>query len=70
MIVSTDHLKGTSNWAEDYFSITGGLGLVFQPDLTSKPSVGTFRGESRNLRDQLEEIFRRDWNSELTEKFE
>jgi len=39
---------GTSNWSGDYFINTGGVGLVIN---------GT------SLRDQLKEVFDRDWNS-------
>jgi len=39
---------GTSNWSGDYFISTGGVGFVFSGD----------------LRKQLEDIFRRDWNSD------
>ena len=62
-------LAGTSNWAEDYFSITGGLGLVIEPDLKWQLPVGMSRNEkSLNLRDHLEKIFKRDWSSEYAEK--
>jgi hypothetical protein len=62
-------LPGTSNWAEDYFSITAGLGFVFEPDMLWKnPNVATKRDKSRNLRDQMESIFKRDWNSEYAER--
>ena len=38
---------GTSNWSADYFISTGGIGFVF---------VGP-------MRDDLEILFQRDWNS-------
>ncbi|GAB1866559.1 Phospholipase D3 [Camponotus japonicus] len=45
---------GTSNWSGDYFIDTAGIGTVFE-------SVG--RQNRDNIRQQLENIFRRDWYS-------
>ncbi|XP_046741298.1 5'-3' exonuclease PLD3-like isoform X2 [Diprion similis] len=45
---------GTSNWSGDYFISTAGIGMVFE-------DVGNKNEES--IRQQLEEIFHRDWNS-------
>ncbi|EFN65992.1 Phospholipase D3 [Camponotus floridanus] len=45
---------GTSNWSGDYFIDTAGIGTVFE-------SVG--RQNTDNIRQQLENIFRRDWYS-------
>ncbi|KAG8280443.1 N-acylphosphatidylethanolamine-specific phospholipase D activity protein [Homalodisca vitripennis] len=42
---------GTSNWSGDYFTVTGGVGVVVE-GITE-------------LRQQLEEVFLRDWNSEF-----
>jgi hypothetical protein len=65
------YFTGTSNWAEDYFSITGGLGLVIEPNLKWKLPVGIFRSEkSLNLRDQMEKIFKRDWNSDYAKRLQ
>ncbi|XP_033212010.1 phospholipase D3-like isoform X2 [Belonocnema kinseyi] len=45
---------GTSNWSGDYFVNTGGIGSVFEDfDHKNKDSI----------REQLEEVFHRDWNS-------
>ncbi|XP_072752667.1 5'-3' exonuclease PLD3 [Anoplolepis gracilipes] len=45
---------GTSNWSGDYFIDTAGIGTVFE-------SVG--RQNEDNIRQQLENIFHRDWYS-------
>ena len=47
LLTETAALVGTSNWSADYFIWTGGIGLVM-------------RGP---LRDQLNQIFLRDWDS-------
>lgn len=52
---------GTSNWSEDYFVNTGGVGIIFQ-----NPSTNS--SESSNpLRQQAEEVFKRDWASEYAQ---
>ncbi|KZC12940.1 Phospholipase D3 [Dufourea novaeangliae] len=48
---------GTSNWSGDYFTNTAGVGTVFE-------SIGD--QTSSNLRQQLENIFHRDWYSEYS----
>jgi hypothetical protein len=53
-------LTGTSNWTEDYFSTTAGLAFIFEPVLK-----GFTNTTKLNLRDQLELIFLRDFNSPL-----
>ena len=51
-------LSGTSNWSADYFQYTGGIGLV-----VSQPRGGS--GNSTvNIRQQLADVFERDWYSE------
>jgi len=47
MVTDKHAYIGTSNWSGDYFISTGGIGLI----LTEK------------LRDQLEDVFHRDWSS-------
>lgn len=53
---------GTSNWTEDYFSDTAGVCVVLEPDLTMKTEEGR-----KNLLQQMEDIFQRDWRSDLAE---
>jgi len=47
LVTETTGLVGTSNWSADYFISTGGIGFAF----------------SGPLRDDLEQIFLRDWTS-------
>ncbi|XP_053133912.1 5'-3' exonuclease PLD3-like isoform X2 [Hemicordylus capensis] len=49
---------GTSNWSEDYFTRTTGVGLVINQ---TEAAGGGAQGSS--LRRQLEGVFRRDWDS-------
>ncbi|CAI9730716.1 5' [Octopus vulgaris] len=56
MVTDTDAYIGTSNWSGDYFTSTGGLGIIVRPTNTKKP----------NLRQQLEDVFQRDWNSKYS----
>lgn len=51
----TLNVAGTSNWAADYFTDTAGIGVVVE-------------GGDSELREQLEEVFLRDWNSEFAYK--
>ncbi|KAF5914314.1 hypothetical protein HPG69_007521 [Diceros bicornis minor] len=48
---------GTSNWSEDYFSSTSGVGLV-----VSQRPLSTQRGVI-TVQEQLQRLFERDWNS-------
>ncbi|XP_059771232.1 5'-3' exonuclease PLD4 [Balaenoptera ricei] len=48
---------GTSNWSEDYFSSTSGVGLVVsQRAPSTQPGVTT-------VQEQLRQLFERDWSS-------
>lgn len=51
MVTEKSTLIGTSNWSGDYFLSTGGISIVTEG--------------SSELRDELEEVFLRDWNSEF-----
>uniref|UniRef100_UPI00398E97ED 5'-3' exonuclease PLD3-like n=1 Tax=Pristiophorus japonicus TaxID=55135 RepID=UPI00398E97ED len=48
---------GTSNWSEDYFIRTAGVGLVIN-------QTGVAPGSSVTVQSQLQAVFERDWNSE------
>ena len=52
MVTDVSAYIGTSNWSADYFVNTGGVGLTI-----------TAKQNKTNLRDDLQSIFERDWNS-------
>ncbi|XP_026859364.2 5'-3' exonuclease PLD3 isoform X1 [Electrophorus electricus] len=52
---------GTSNWSENYFSQTAGVGLVIN-QTGSKVEKG-----QQTVHHQLQEIFQRDWNSAFSQ---
>ncbi|XP_017799129.1 PREDICTED: phospholipase D3-like [Habropoda laboriosa] len=57
MVTDTAAYIGTSNWSGDYFINTAGIGTVFET---------TGDETSDNLRQQLKDIFDRDWYSEYS----
>ncbi|XP_015908703.1 5'-3' exonuclease PLD3 isoform X2 [Parasteatoda tepidariorum] len=57
MVTDNAAYIGTSNWSEDYFVNTGGVGFVIRNPVTN----GT--DGSNPLREQVEEVFKRDWRS-------
>ncbi|XP_069501314.1 5'-3' exonuclease PLD3-like isoform X2 [Ambystoma mexicanum] len=50
---------GTSNWSEDYFSNTAGVGVIIN-------QTGSGVAASLTAQGQLKAVFLRDWNSEYT----
>lgn len=48
---------GTSNWSGDYFVDTAGIGLILENIINSSNAT------QRTMRDDLADIFMRDWNS-------
>lgn len=50
-------IPGTSNWSEDYFVNTGGVGIVLRNSKNNSTDTGN------PVRDQVEEVFKRDWSS-------
>ncbi|XP_066466312.1 5'-3' exonuclease PLD3-like isoform X2 [Tiliqua scincoides] len=58
----TDRLAyiGTSNWSEDYFTRTAGVGLIVNQSQAADGDSGP------TLRQQLENVFYRDWDSSYT----
>jgi len=48
---------GTSNWSGDYFTDTAGIGLVLKD---TQPAMAS------SLRNDLQNIFNRDWNSQYS----
>ncbi|CAN7995409.1 unnamed protein product, partial [Ixodes hexagonus] len=57
MVTDNKAYIGTSNWSPDYFINTGGVGLIMdQSHNSSSPN--------QPIREQMESVFERDWNSE------
>lgn len=57
MSLSLPLSSGTSNWSEDYFSSTCGVGLV-----VSQKTPGAKSGMAP-VQEQLRRLFERDWSS-------
>ncbi|XP_029453941.1 phospholipase D4 [Rhinatrema bivittatum] len=51
---------GTSNWSEDYFTSTSGVGLVISQTAPCSQS------QNRTIQEQLKGVFQRDWNSKYS----
>ncbi|XP_059167441.1 5'-3' exonuclease PLD3-like [Physella acuta] len=60
MVTENHAYIGTSNWSGDYFVNTGGVGFTLE-----EPDDGVLDGS--NVREQLVDVFLRDWNSTYTE---
>jgi len=56
MVTDNAAYVGTSNWSGDYFVNTGGIGLIINDTATEKGQ--------ETFRNQLKQVFDRDWNSE------
>ncbi|KAL4238595.1 phospholipase D [Mactra antiquata] len=57
MVTDKSAYIGTSNWSGDYFLTTAGIGIVVN---------GSSHDNSSDIRQQLEDVFIRDWNSKYT----
>lgn len=57
MVTDNAAYIGTSNWSGDYFTTTAGVGIVIRA-ANSKNDTST-----NPLREQLQQVFERDWNS-------
>ncbi|KAM6311329.1 5'-3' exonuclease PLD4 [Aegotheles albertisi] len=55
---------GTSNWSEDYFINTAGVGLIIKQNLTN------LQRRQLPIQEQLKHLFERDWNSEYAVNLE
>ncbi|XP_049684422.1 5'-3' exonuclease PLD4 isoform X2 [Accipiter gentilis] len=55
---------GTSNWSEDYFVNTAGVGLIIKQNLTN------LQRKQLPIQEQLKNLFERDWNSEYAVNLE
>ncbi len=57
MVTDNAAYIGTSNWSGDYFVDTAGVGLVITPPVSNR------KRNPLPIRDQLQAVFERDWNS-------
>lgn len=57
MVTDNAAYIGTSNWSGDYFTNTAGVGLVMMPAVSNR------KQNPLPIRDQLQAVFERDWNS-------
>ncbi|NXR16015.1 PLD4 Phospholipase, partial [Semnornis frantzii] len=55
---------GTSNWSEDYFITTAGVGLIVKQNSTN------LQGRQLPIQEQLKNLFERDWNSKYAVNLE
>ncbi|EDV29180.1 uncharacterized protein TRIADDRAFT_18345, partial [Trichoplax adhaerens] len=55
MVTDSVAYIGTSNWSGDYFINTGGVGVIIKPQSDHS---------KKSIRDQLQDVFDRDWSSE------
>ena len=60
MVTDKQAYIGTSNWSEDYFVDTGGVGVI----VNETKSAGNQSAGNQGFRQQLADVFERDWNSE------
>ncbi|XP_038214207.1 5'-3' exonuclease PLD3-like isoform X1 [Zerene cesonia] len=61
MVTDKTAYIGTSNWSGDYFIDTAGVAFVYQPEMDDVRDVS--RNFSKNIRQDLQEVFERDWSS-------
>ncbi|XP_041353622.1 5'-3' exonuclease PLD3-like [Gigantopelta aegis] len=60
MVTDQHAYIGTSNWSGDYFMYTGGIGFIVKQRKQINSTAGA------DFRQQLENVFLRDWNSEYS----
>lgn len=58
-------LAGTSNWSGDYFTRTAGSALVVNQPV-SQNGAGAAANATGTIREQLQGVFERDWNSQYS----
>ncbi|XP_043930294.1 5'-3' exonuclease PLD4 [Protopterus annectens] len=64
MVTNTVAYIGTSNWSEDYFSNTAGVGIIISQTPQNK------KISSQTVQGQLKHVFERDWTSTYAIKIE
>ncbi|CAH8477766.1 unnamed protein product [Heterobilharzia americana] len=71
MVTDKTAYIGTSNWSGDYFLYTGGIAFIFDDNQSLSNPYGPVNYEQCSIpkpvsiRQQVENLFRRDWNSEF-----
>ncbi|XP_064599965.1 5'-3' exonuclease PLD3-like [Liolophura sinensis] len=65
MVTERSAYIGTSNWSGDYFVSTGGIGLIVTQPKPEEEGVTNLP-----VRQQVEDIFRRDWDSRYSQPVE
>ncbi|CAH8450013.1 unnamed protein product [Schistosoma rodhaini] len=76
MVTDKTAYIGTSNWSGDYFLYTGGVAFVYEEGNHTSNDLNQENTDHSefclpkpiSLRKQLENVFRRDWNSEFTDE--
>lgn len=58
MVTDNTAYIGTSNWSADYFTLTAGIGFVLHDPVFDR------NRKHETIRDELQGVFERDWNSE------
>lgn len=61
LVGNSNVFAGTSNWSENYFSQTAGVGFV-----VNQTGSVVEKGQ-QTVQDQIQKIFQRDWNSDLAQ---
>ncbi|RXG59183.1 Phospholipase D3 [Armadillidium vulgare] len=62
MVTDKSAYIGTSNWSGDYFTNTAGVSVSVSEDSKGNETLSS-AGNDSSLREQLEALFERDWNS-------
>ncbi|CAK9293823.1 unnamed protein product [Gordionus sp. m RMFG-2023] len=66
MVTDSAAYIGTSNWSADYFLWTGGVGIIIKPLINGTTQNYENLHVTDDFRSQLEQLFDRDWSSDLT----
>ena len=82
MVTESGGFMGSSNWSQDYFTTTAGLGFIFEAiNRTEADKLPSFwrnvevsailhsqqnPDHSRNMQQEMKAVFDRDWNSEFS----
>jgi phospholipase D3/4 len=67
MVTDKSAYVGTSNWSSDYFTVTGGVGIIITPRNRNSSAI---HPPEDNAHAQIKAIFDRDWNSSYAKPLE